>query len=56
VTFLVGPPKDRLAPCGKVYLVIIDVLGNLLVPFVSKYPSDIPLWNWKVDEYIVMFH
>jgi hypothetical protein len=39
-------------PSGKVQLVIIDVLGNLHVPFVSKNPYDIHAWNRKVDEYI----
>jgi hypothetical protein len=35
---------------GKVQLVVVDVLGNLCVPFVSKILSNIHAWNWKVDE------
>jgi hypothetical protein len=38
---------------GKVQLVIANVLGNLYVLFVSNSLSNIPAWNWKVDEYIV---
>jgi len=38
---------------GKVQLVIVDVSGNLYVPFISKNISNIHAWNWKVDEYIV---
>jgi hypothetical protein len=37
---------------GKVQLVIVNVLGNLHVIFVSRNPYDIHAWNWKVDEYI----
>ncbi len=40
-------------PSGKVQLVFIDVLGNLFVPIVSRNPDDIPVWNMKIDEYIV---
>jgi hypothetical protein len=39
---------------GKVQLVIADVPGNLPVPFISNNLDDIPSWNWKVDEYIVV--
>jgi hypothetical protein len=38
---------------GKVQLVIVDVSGNLYVPFISKNISNIHAHNWKVDEYIV---
>jgi hypothetical protein len=38
---------------GKVQLVIVVVLGNLRVPFVSKNLSNILAWNWKVGEYNV---
>jgi hypothetical protein len=40
-------------PSGKVQLIFVDVLGNLLVPLISRNPNDIPTWNRKVDEYIV---
>jgi hypothetical protein len=40
-------------PSGKVQLVFANFLGNLPVPFISKNPNDIPMWNKKVDEYIV---
>jgi hypothetical protein len=33
---------------------MVDVLGNLLVLFVSGNPFDILAWNWKVDEYIIV--
>jgi len=39
---------------GKVQLVIVDVHGNLHVPFVSRNPNDIHVWNQKVDEYITI--
>jgi hypothetical protein len=37
---------------AKVQLVIIDILGNLTIPFVSRNPFDIIAWNRKVNEYI----
>jgi hypothetical protein len=37
---------------AKVQLVIIVILGNLIVPFVSRNPFDILAWNWKVNKYI----
>jgi hypothetical protein len=38
---------------GKVQLVFVDKLGNLLVLFVSRNLDNILVWNNKVDEYIV---
>jgi hypothetical protein len=38
---------------GKVQLVFEDILKNLLGPLVSRNVGDIPMWNKKVDEYIV---
>jgi hypothetical protein len=43
----------QMNPGGKVELVIIDVLGNLPIPLISKNLDDIPSYNWKVDEYII---
>jgi hypothetical protein len=39
-------------PSGKVQLINVDVLENLLVPFISKNPSNILACIQKVDEYI----
>jgi len=38
---------------GKVQFVFANILGYLPIPFISKKPNDIPMWNKKVDEYIV---
>ncbi len=38
---------------GKVQFVFAKVLRNLPIPIISKKPNDIPMWNKKVDEYIV---
>jgi hypothetical protein len=35
-------------PGGKVQLVITEILGNLLIPLISKNPNDILAWNWKI--------
>jgi hypothetical protein len=40
-------------PSGKVQLVFVDKLGNLLVLFMSQNLDYILVWNNKVDEYIV---
>jgi hypothetical protein len=40
-------------PSGKVQLVFVDIFRNLPIPFVSKNPNDIHVWNMKVDEYLV---
>jgi len=37
---------------GKVQLILVNVPRNLHVPMVSMNFSDIPPWNWKVDDYI----
>ncbi len=38
---------------GKVQFVFANVLGNLLIPLISKKPNDIPMWNKKVNEYLL---
>jgi hypothetical protein len=40
-------------PGGKVQLVTTNVPRNLLIPLISKKPNDTPMWNKKVNEYIV---
>ncbi len=43
----------QMNPSGKVQLVFVDELRNLLVPLVSRNLDNILVWNNKVDEYIV---
>jgi hypothetical protein len=44
----------QMNPSGKVLLITIDIPKNLHVPFISRNLNDIPAWNWKVNEYIVI--
>jgi len=38
---------------GKVSLFLVDVLGDLLVPFVSPSSTKIHIWNMLVEDYVV---
>jgi hypothetical protein len=40
-------------PSAKVQLVFANIPKNFHVPLISRNLDDIPMWNKKVDEYIV---